>query len=139
MTTNPILPSVNNSTDGDTITATITSANDVSRMITTMWGNDAEAILQSSRLLHVTAVHVPLSSSSSSPKGLTKDSDIMSTIAISSHSPKSTIDFFILNMARALADADIVTGGILRCEPRLTCNVLGHYAPALLKWRYEGK
>jgi hypothetical protein len=135
-----------NDSDDNMITG-IRTRGDVDNMIAHLWGNHASHILRSSRLLHVTSVHAPIHNpASSTPSSLfaatavtpSNDNDIMPTLAVTSTSPKSSIDFFLLNLCRSLADADIITGGILRCEPRLTCNVIGPAADALLAWRYEG-
>lgn len=58
-------------------------------------------------------------------------------IKIGPDSPKSTHDFFALNLARARADAIIVTGKILRDEPQLRYDLQGDAADALSRWRRD--
>lgn len=58
-------------------------------------------------------------------------------IEIGPKSPKSETDFFALNLARARADAIVVSGKILRCEPNLAYELGGFAAPGLAAWRRE--
>ncbi len=60
-------------------------------------------------------------------------------IAIGEHAPASPVDFFVLNLARARADAIVVTGSILRAEPALRYDLQGpgDSARGLAAWRRE--
>eukprot|EP00741_Cyanophora_paradoxa_P019128 tig00021126_g18469.t1 len=57
------------------------------------------------------------------------------TIRICEHSPPSDHDFFLLNYTRAFADGIIISGAILREEPRLRYALAGPAAEGLLDWR----
>jgi riboflavin biosynthesis pyrimidine reductase len=61
------------------------------------------------------------------------DDEALRVIRIGPSAPKSPTDAFVLQLARARADAIVTTGKILRAEPAL------HYAlpPDLLAWRRE--
>ena len=61
----------------------------------------------------------------------------LTTIRINEYSPKSDLDFLALHIARARADAIIITGKILRDEPRLSYDLCAdpRWGDALLKWR----
>lgn len=56
-------------------------------------------------------------------------------IKIAEHGPRSDTDFFLLNLARARADAVLTTGKILRDEPQLRYDLQGEHAEALHRWR----
>ena len=77
-------------------------------------------------VVHVTALWAP-------PEGERR------TLLIGEHSPKSDHDFFSLNLARARADAILVTGKILREEPTLRYDLqgAGELPAALAAWRRE--
>ena len=61
----------------------------------------------------------------------------LTTILINEHSPKSDLDFLALHIARARADAIIITGKILRDEPKLSFDLRAdpRWKDALLQWR----
>jgi riboflavin biosynthesis pyrimidine reductase len=61
----------------------------------------------------------------------------LKTILINEHSPKSDLDFLALHVARARADAIIITGKILRDEPALRFDLQAdpRWGDALLSWR----
>ena len=61
----------------------------------------------------------------------------LTTININEHSPKSDLDFLVLHMARARADAIVITGKILRDEPNLRYDLRAdpRWGNALLSWR----
>jgi riboflavin biosynthesis pyrimidine reductase len=59
------------------------------------------------------------------------------TLKINKYTPKSSLDFFALNLARARADAIITSGKILREEPDLSHNLQGTFAPGLELWRAQ--
>ncbi|UCF47051.1 MAG: hypothetical protein JSU89_07685 [Myxococcales bacterium] len=61
----------------------------------------------------------------------------LTTILINEHSPKSDLDFLALHIARARADAIIITGKILRDEPTLSFDLRAdpRWGDALLNWR----
>lgn len=66
-------------------------------------------------------------------------SGTLHAIAIEPRSPRSATDLFLLNLARARADAIVTTGKILREEPRTTHAIGGtaDEAAALTAWRRE--
>ncbi|MGB9339587.1 MAG: hypothetical protein WCB63_10130 [Polyangiales bacterium] len=61
----------------------------------------------------------------------------LTTIRINEHSPKSDLDFLALHIARARADAIIITGKILRDEPELSFDLRAdpRWGDALQDWR----
>jgi riboflavin biosynthesis pyrimidine reductase len=61
----------------------------------------------------------------------------LTTIRINEHSPKSDLDFLALHIARARADAILITGKILREEPELTFDLRAdpRWGDALVSWR----
>ncbi|MEM6291946.1 MAG: hypothetical protein AAGA54_11800 [Myxococcota bacterium] len=65
-----------------------------------------------------------------------RDEDQARVIRITPQSPKSPTDFFLLNLARARADAIVVTGKILRDEPHLRYDLQGEAAGDLHAWRH---
>jgi riboflavin biosynthesis pyrimidine reductase len=58
-------------------------------------------------------------------------------IDINQHAPKSATDFFVLNLARAHADAIVTTAQIVRSEPQLSHQLQGPLAEGLLRYRRE--
>ena len=58
-------------------------------------------------------------------------------VRIGPASPKSAHDFFALNLARARADAIVVSGAVLRAEPALRYALAGPAGEALGRWRRE--
>ncbi len=73
-------------------------------------------------LIHVTAVWPR-------PDG------VLTTLRIGPDTPRSPHDFFALNFARAIADAIVVTGKVLREEPELEYTPAGEGREALLAMR----
>jgi riboflavin biosynthesis pyrimidine reductase len=63
----------------------------------------------------------------------------LSAIAIGPRAPRSATDFFLLNVARARADAIVTTGRILRAEPAMSHALQGARGEpeALAAWRRE--
>lgn len=61
----------------------------------------------------------------------------LTTIKINEHGPKSDLDFLALHIARARADAIIITGKILRDEPTLSFDLQAdpRWGDALVQWR----
>jgi len=61
----------------------------------------------------------------------------LTTIRINEHGPKSDLDFLALHIARARADAIIITGKILREEPGLSYDLRAdpRWGDALVSWR----
>lgn len=57
------------------------------------------------------------------------------TLRVGPHAPVSEIDWFVLNAARARADAIVTTGRILRAEPELIHDLRGSMGAALTSWR----
>ena len=66
---------------------------------------------------------------------LTQRPDGYRTIVIDEGSPRSPRDFFSLQLARARADAIIITGKLLRDEAALDYTFRGPHAEALAAWR----
>ena len=67
------------------------------------------------------------------------DSEPLTTLNINEQTPKSQVDSFALNLARARADAVITTGRILRSEPDVT-HAFGESTglkAALTRWRRQ--
>jgi riboflavin biosynthesis pyrimidine reductase len=58
-------------------------------------------------------------------------------IAIGPDAPKSEGDFFLLNLARARADAILTTGSIVRSEPTYQASLQGPHAEALQRYRAQ--
>ncbi len=101
--------------------ADLTTAADVAAAVREIYGAD----LASTGVLHVTAVR--------------QRRDVYETLKILPETPKCAHDFFVLNVARARADAIVTTGKILREEPDLEHRLQGHgrVADALAAWRRE--
>ena len=61
----------------------------------------------------------------------------LTTIRINEHSPKSDLDLLALHIARARADAIVITGKILRDEPELAFDLRAdpRWGDALVNWR----
>lgn len=100
----------------------IQNAQDVAQMAEQIYGSSWFA----SGLLHPTAVWHPPSGS-------------LVTLEINAHTPKSLVDFFVLNFTRARSDAIVTTGKILRQEPDLSLELQGpeSVSQALSAWRSE--
>jgi hypothetical protein len=83
-------------------------------------------LARASGVLHVTAV----------ARG---EGPALETIAIGPRSPRSATDFFLLNLARARADAIVTTGKILRDELEVEHVLQGEQGEpaALAAWRAE--
>jgi riboflavin biosynthesis pyrimidine reductase len=94
---------------------------DVSRAVRTLYGSDLSG---AAGIIHATAVW-------RSPSG-----DLV-TLKINADTPPSRHDRFVLNLARARADAILTTGRVLREEPSVTPLLMGSHdevAP-LVDWR----
>ncbi|MDH3625930.1 MAG: hypothetical protein OES69_14790 [Myxococcales bacterium] len=65
------------------------------------------------------------------------DSQKLTTIRINEYRPKSDLDFLTLHIARARADAIVITGKILRDEPSLSYDLRAdaRWGEALVEWR----
>jgi len=90
-------------------------------------GGDAAAEMAATEgVIHVTAV------------GRTPDRGL-EVIAIDDGAPRSSTDFFLLNLARARADAILTTGRILRAEPGVhhALQGTGEEPAQLAAWRRE--
>lgn len=61
----------------------------------------------------------------------------LKTLRICEETPRSALDFFLLSVARARADAIVVTGKILRDEPDLRYALPGGEGGALASYRRE--
>jgi riboflavin biosynthesis pyrimidine reductase len=101
------------------------TAADVAAALGRVYGAD---VASATGVVHVTAVW------QASP-------DRHITIAIGEGAPESERDRFVLQAARARADAIVTTGRILRAEPALRFDLLAdpqpRWAPALAAWRRE--
>ena len=58
-------------------------------------------------------------------------------IKINEHAPRSATDFFVLNLARASADAIVTSAQVVRAEPQLSHELQGPLAQGLLRYRRE--
>ena len=56
-------------------------------------------------------------------------------ININEHAPRSATDSFVLNLARASADAIVTTAEVLRAEPQLSHELQGPLAQGLARYR----
>lgn len=67
------------------------------------------------------------------------EGDLHRVLRIGPHAPKSELDLFVLNLARAWAEAIVVTGAVLRAEPELRYELEGpgDAARGLVEWRRE--
>lgn len=101
--------------------ADLSTADDVQAAVREIYGAD----LDSTGVVHVTAVR--------------QRRDVYETLKILPETPKCAHDFFVLNVARARADAIVTTGKILREEPRLEHRLQGpgRVAEALAAWRRD--
>ena len=65
------------------------------------------------------------------------ESGLLTTLRIEGHQPKSDLDFLALHIARARADAIVITGQILRDEPTLNYDLRAdpRWGEALVLWR----
>lgn len=100
------------------------SAGDVQALVEVMYGDATFSEVDG--VAHVTALW-------ESPGGP------LVTLKVNENSPKSAYDAFALNVARARADAIVVTGRILREEPNLRYELFGdgELPKALACWRRE--
>ena len=78
-----------------------------------------------------------ISSFYSAPADSTFTSPHLRTLRVDDKSPRSSYDWFALNLSRARADFIVLTGTILRDEPLLTGNVLAEYRAVLDNWRRQ--
>lgn len=99
----------------------VDTAADVDALIGRLYG---DVSLAAEGVLHVTAVW-------RAPDGA------LVTLKINERTPKSEYDFFALNLARARADAIVVTGKVLRDEPGVRFALQGAAAGGLRRWRCE--
>ncbi|MEM7437169.1 MAG: dihydrofolate reductase family protein [Myxococcota bacterium] len=65
------------------------------------------------------------------------EAGLLTTLQIGEHAPKSDLDFMALHMARARADAIVITAKILRDEPQLQYDLCAdpRWGQALVDWR----
>lgn len=65
------------------------------------------------------------------------ESGLLTTLRIEGYQPKSDLDFLALHLARARADAIVITGKILRDEPELRYDLRAdeRWGDALVAWR----
>lgn len=62
---------------------------------------------------------------------------LLHVIAIGPHAPRSSSDFFVLQLSRAVADAVITSAEVVRSEPGLSLDFEGAWASALGAYRRE--
>jgi riboflavin biosynthesis pyrimidine reductase len=98
------------------------TASAVDRIAQALYGPD---VSRPAGVLHVTSV--------------SEDGGRLRVIRIGEQAPASPLDFFVLNLARARADAIVVSGAVLRAEPELRYDLQGPDASArgLVAWRRE--
>lgn len=101
----------------------VDTAEQVAAVVRTMYGGD---LCGAAGVVHVAAVW------RTSGRGFV-------TLRINSETPKSSHDYFVLNLARARADAIVTSGRILREEPELTHEISGPAGTgaAIASWRRE--
>ena len=101
----------------------VNSAEDVAAVMRAMYGGDLSRV---GGVVHVAAVWRDMGKR-------------LITMRINAQTPKSTHDYFVLNLARARADAIITSGRVLREEPELTHEIAGPTGSgaALESWRRE--
>jgi riboflavin biosynthesis pyrimidine reductase len=98
------------------------TSQDVHRVVSHLYG--AVDLRTATGLLHVVSTF--------------EDTDgTLRALRIGEAAPGSETDFFVLNLARARADAIITTGQILRDEPTLRYDLQGSSAQGLAAWRRE--
>lgn len=104
----------------------VRTAADVDRMASLIYGSPTT----DPGILHPTAVW---------QSGVQPDRQPLTTLEIRAETPKSDTDLFVLQLARARADAIITTGKILRSEPETTHALDGpaDVASALKRWRRD--
>ncbi|MCB9600266.1 MAG: dihydrofolate reductase family protein [Sandaracinus sp.] len=95
------------------------SASDVDALAHALYG---DAPLAREGVVHVTALHGARDGS-------------LRNVLVGPSAPKSAYDHFALQLARARADAIVITGRILRDEPALHYAFVGPAADALTQWR----
>lgn len=105
----------------DEAIAELVSADEVAAKVGEIYG----APLTSTGVVHVTSVW--------------RRGAVYSVLAVGPRTPHSAHDAFVLNLARARADAILTTGRILRREPRLVHRLQGpgRIGEALGAWRRE--
>lgn len=99
----------------------LNTAADVERAALVMLG---DPLRERPALAHVAAVWSP-------------DGERQAVMRITPRTPHSDADRFLLNLARARADAIVTTGATLRAEPSLRFVLSGPEAPAMLRWRID--
>jgi riboflavin biosynthesis pyrimidine reductase len=96
---------------------------EVQRLVRVLYGDSLSGL---SGVLHcVSCVRVP------------SDPAHLHVIAINQHAPRSPSDFFVLNLARAHADAIVTTAQVVRAEPQLSHQLQGPLAKGLARYRRE--
>lgn len=100
--------------------AQLETARDVSQLLEELYGVDPAAAVG---VVQVAAVW--------------RSSGSLRVLRIQEATPKSPLDFFLLNVARARAEAIVTTGKILRDEPDVQHGLAGPGAAALERWRRE--
>jgi len=99
----------------------LVSATDVERAALALFG---DSLRERPALSHVAAVWSPGDARNRVMK-------------ITDRTPKSATDLFVLNLARARADAILTTGANLRAEPELKFDLTGPGSGALMCWRID--
>jgi riboflavin biosynthesis pyrimidine reductase len=99
--------------------------------------SDAASVDRAARILFGSALESRPFVSHSGAVWNDPESQRLTTIRITDYAPKSDLDFLSLHIARARADAIIITGKILRDEPSLCFDLRAdaRWGDALVEWR----
>ncbi|MEM8609691.1 MAG: hypothetical protein AAGF92_21510 [Myxococcota bacterium] len=99
--------------------------------------SDAKSVERAARRLFGSALDTRPAVSQSGAVWNDPGSGLLTTLRIEGHQPKSDLDFLALHMARARADAIVITGQILRDEPTLAYDLRTdpRWGDALVEWR----
>ncbi len=99
--------------------------------------SDAASVDRAARILFGSALESRPVVSHSGAVWNDPESQKLTTLRINEHAPKSDLDFLSLHIARARADAIVITGKILRDEPSLRYDLRAdaRWGEALVEWR----
>jgi riboflavin biosynthesis pyrimidine reductase len=98
---------------------------------------DAASVDRAARALFGSSLDTRPAVSQSFAAWRAAEGEPLTSILIGEHSPKSALDFLALHISRARADAIVITGKILRDEPKLRFDLRAdpRWGDALLNWR----
>jgi len=99
--------------------------------------SDAASVDRALQRLFGSAFETRPSISHSGAVWMDPESELLKTLKINSYQPKSELDFLALHVARARADAIVITAKILRDEPKLRYDLRAdeRWGDALIAWR----